>query len=258
MNHTIIFTLLLIVLLVLVGIAAFFACILRRPVRVEAVSEVPPTQPPPSLARSPRLPPPLPGAAVSGAEGAKATSSQSEPIPPPLRPVIGSVPEDSSAGWLRRHFRRHAQRRPGAFLWRVTLEGFLVTTMVAIAASLLGIEERDFKAAEFPAFAFSAILVAPLLETLLLQMLPVGAARLCGASRQGQMTASIVLFALPHFLVAIGTGLAAGLIGGFYFAFSYTHWRRQSLAQAYWMTAAQHAIHNTGAMAILGVALLAS
>lgn len=181
-----------------------------------------------------------------------------ELFPAAVPPVLGSVPEDPNAGWLRRHFRRHEQRQPGAFLWRVTLEGFLVAGAVAMVTGLLGIEGRDIKPAEFPILVISAIFIAPLLETLLLQMLPVGVARSCGASRRGQMIAAIILFALPHFLISVGVGLAAGLIGGFYFAFSYTHWRRQSLAQAYWMTAAQHAIHNTAAMAIVAVALLAS
>lgn len=187
-----------------------------------------------------------------------AAAQMAELMPSAVPPVLDSVPDDPRPGWLRRHFRRHEQRRPVAFLWRVTLEGFLVTVAVAMVAGLLGMEGREIKPAEFPVQVFSAIFIAPLLETLLFQMLPIGMARLCGVSRRGQMTASIILFALPHFLISVATGLAAGLIGGFYFAFSYTHWRRESLARAYWMTTAQHAIHNTAAMAIVGVALLAS
>jgi len=152
---------------------------------------------------------------------------------------------------LRRHFRRHERRTPGEFLWRVSLEGLLVTLTVAILAAHLGVESREIHPSQFPAFAFSAIFIAPLLETWLCQTLPVGAARLCGGGRRMQMAAAIVLFALPHFLVGLGTGLAAGIVGGFYYAFTYTHWRRHSLGRAYWMTAAQHTLHNLAVVVIL-------
>jgi serine/threonine protein kinase len=171
--------------------------------------------------------------------------------PPAIAPAeADDAADDPRAGWLRRHFRRHERRSPGEFLWRVTLEGVLVCAAVALVAALLGVEGQNVKPSELAAFAFSAVFIAPWLETLLFQMLPVGVARLCGAERRGQMIASIVLFALPHFFIAAATGLV-GLAGGFYLAFSYTHWRRHSRARAYWMTVAQHALHNTAAIIVV-------
>jgi predicted Ser/Thr protein kinase len=170
---------------------------------------------------------------------------------PPATPLAeaGDAADDPRAGWLRRHFRRHERRSPGAFLWRVSLEGILVCLAVALVAALLGVKGRN-ETSGLAAFIVSSVFIAPWLETLLFQMLPVGVARLCGGERRGQMIASIVLFALPHFFIAAATGLV-GLAGGFYLAFSYTHWRRHSRARAYWMTVAQHALHNTAAVIVV-------
>jgi hypothetical protein len=167
-------------------------------------------------------------------------------LPPPLPlnwPPQGAMEDDARAGWLRRHFRRHERRSPGDYLWRVTLEAFLIAMAVAILLGLLGVADREIR--DLGTFAVLAILVAPWLETLLLQMLPVGLARLCGAGRSAQLILSMVVFAALHFIEGIGTGLAAGIVGGFYLAFTYTHWRRHSRTRAFWMTTAQHTIHNT-------------
>lgn len=167
-------------------------------------------------------------------------------LPPPLPlnwPPQGAVEDDARVGWLRRHFRRHERRSPGDYLWRVTLEAFLIAMAVAILLGLLGVEDREI--GDPGTFAVLAILVAPWLETLLLQMLPVGLARLCGAGRSAQLILSMIVFAALHFIEGVGTGLAAGVVGGFYLAFTYTHWRRHSRTRAFWMTTAQHAIHNT-------------
>jgi hypothetical protein len=159
-------------------------------------------------------------------------------------PALPDVGDDARVGWLRRHFRRHERRSPGDYLWRVTLEAFLITVTVAILLSLLGVADREI-VGDYETFLVLAILVAPWLETLLLQMLPVGLARLCGAGRSVQLILSMIVFAAQHFMAGLGTGLAAGVVGGFYLAFTYTHWRRHSRTRAFWMTTAQHMIHNT-------------
>ena len=177
--------------------------------------------------------------------------------PPPLPamawvPALPDVGDDARVGWLRRHFRRHERRSPGDYLWRVTLEAFLITVTVAILIGLLGVADREI-VGDYETFLVLAILVAPWLETLLLQMLPVGLARLCGAGRSVQLILSMIVFAAQHFMAGLGTGLAAGVVGGFYLAFTYTHWRRHSRTRAFWMTTAQHMIHNTGAVILMGV-----
>jgi hypothetical protein len=154
---------------------------------------------------------------------------------------------------LRRYFGRYDQLPPGLFLLRVLLEQLLATLVVGLLAAWLGIPSKERTDAEIPRFAWHAIFLAPWPETLLLQMLPISLARVCGASRRTQMAVSTALFAMPHFALSPFTGLTAGLIGGFYFSFAYTHWRRHSLARAFWLTVAQHTLYNA---CVCGLVLL--
>jgi len=114
---------------------------------------------------------------------------------------------------------------------------------VAIVGQLFGMKEREIR--DVGEFLLAAVLVAPWLETALFQMLPITICRCLKATRGAQITVSLICFAAPHFVVAGLTGITAGLIGGFYFAFTYTAWRRCSATRAFWMTAAHHALYNT-------------
>ena len=95
------------------------------------------------------------------------------------------------------------------------------------------------------------VVIAPILETLLFQALPVWIARLFGAGFATQVVVSVIPFCVVHALEGIATGLAAGLVGGFYFAFTYVHWRARSRWTAFWTTALSHAIHNGIAFVLL-------
>ncbi len=97
----------------------------------------------------------------------------------------------------------------------------------------------------------AACLVAPIVETVLLQTLPVALMRAWGQRFWIQVIASAGLFAAPHFGESLGTGLGTGLAGGFYFAFTYVHWREKSLSHAFWMTATSHAARNTLAVVVM-------
>jgi len=92
------------------------------------------------------------------------------------------------------------------------------------------------------------VFFAPIFETLLLQALPIAIARLAKAGFWLQVLVSTVPFAGLHFLEGFSVGLGAGVVGGFYFAFTYAHWRQRSRWTALWTTALCHAIHN--AMAV--------
>jgi hypothetical protein len=138
----------------------------------------------------------------------------------------------------------------------VTLEAFLLAGGVGFLAAMLGTPSRDIKPSQLPMFLLSAVACAPVLETLICQMLPVWVAQKCGASRRVQIGVSMILFALPHFVASPLTGLTAGLIGGFYFAFTFTHWRHRSLGWAFGMTLAQHTLYNAAVVLVVGVALL--
>jgi hypothetical protein len=97
---------------------------------------------------------------------------------------------------------------------------------------------------DFADLLFVGVIVAPLLETLIFQAFPIWIARLCKARLSIQVVVSVVPFFLAHAIEGIGAGIAAGLIGGFYFAFTYVHWREYRRWTAFWITAVSHAIHN--------------
>jgi hypothetical protein len=44
------------------------------------------------------------------------------------------------------------------------------------------------------------------------------------------------------------------VLGGFYHAFTYAHWRETSFRSALWLTAGSHALHNLTLIAIIGLA----
>ena len=155
--------------------------------------------------------------------------------------------------WLRLHFAGLEQLPPGKYLVRVGLETFGLSLLVLMVGLVFDIEQRKIK--DLGLFLVSALFLAPWLETALFQWFPIATCRRLGAGRATQIGVSLVLFAVPHFVAASITGLSAGLVGGFYFAYTFTTWRRQSAARAYWMTTAHHALYN-GLLAAVVVVLL--
>ena len=95
---------------------------------------------------------------------------------------------------------------------------------------------------------------APIIETLIFQAFPVWIARKCKARLPDQVLASLVPFAVAHLTAGLATAMDAGLVGGFYFAFTYAHWRVQSRWTAFWTTALSHALHNGAAVAMFAIA----
>jgi len=79
---------------------------------------------------------------------------------------------------------------------------------------------------------------------------------MCKARFSIQVFASLVPFFLAHATEGLGTAIQAGLVGGFYLAFTYAHWRAQSRWTAFWTTALSHALHNGAVFAILAIVVL--
>jgi hypothetical protein len=67
----------------------------------------------------------------------------------------------------------------------------------------------------------------------------------------GQLFFSIVPFAALHFTRSIEAGIGAGIIGGFYSAFTYVHWQTKSTWTAFWVTAFSHCLYNLELFAML-------
>jgi hypothetical protein len=145
--------------------------------------------------------------------------------------------------WIRRHFRRYRERTPWDFCWRIAIEGTIVGLAASCLIGFLDMAGREIDLS-FGALLIGGVVVAPVLETLILQAFPVWLARQFKAGFSLQIIVSVIPFAVLHAVEGIQTAIAAGLVGGFYFAFTYVHWRERSRWQAYWITAASHSIHN--------------
>ena len=104
-----------------------------------------------------------------------------------------------------------------------------------------------------PALAlFVLVVVAPPVETLLLQTLPIELLRVLRAPRIGQLLAGTVPFAALHFIGGVASGIAAGVVGGLFFSHTYLECRPRSWWTATWVTAVTHCLHN---LIVLPVAL---
>ncbi|HAI10492.1 MAG TPA: hypothetical protein DCM28_02230 [Phycisphaerales bacterium] len=141
------------------------------------------------------------------------------------------------------HFQQYRQRTPWDFCWRIGLESLLVSLIVAIALIMLGSPHREIKL-DIVSFVILAIIIAPILETLLFQSFPIWIARICKLKFGTQIAISATLFALTHIPEGFTTFISAGIVGGFYFAFTYAFWRTKGRWVAFWVTALVHAIHN--------------
>ena len=153
---------------------------------------------------------------------------------------------------LRRHFRKHARRKPWDFCWRTSLEGLIVSFAVVIPLSLI-ITQDPREMADWPAgkVIVLAVLFAPLFETLLLQVIPISIARAFKAKIHTQIIISTILFAALHFPEGIAVGMGAGVVGGWYFAFAYARWARKSFWTALWVTTGAHLIRNAIAISMM-------
>jgi hypothetical protein len=144
---------------------------------------------------------------------------------------------------LEAFVKRYRRKTPWQFCWRVALEGTVASAIVLVPLLASGASTRDMPNS-IESFVVEAVLVAPWLETLLFQSLPIGLCRLLGLSTSTQAIASVVPFCLAHLPLGVAPGIAAGLVGGFYFAFTYLWWRRRDWWTAFWVTSVSHAIRN--------------
>ena len=185
------------------------------------------------------------------------------PLPPVAYPAatqgVPTASEPLSAAaemkWLPRHFRRYLDRTPWAFCWRLGLESTVVSLVLAsLLIAVLGTPRRSLLYLPMAGAFFLLLGFAPPVETLLFQSFPIFIVRALKGSMAVQIIVSTILFAAVHFPEGVATGVSAGVVGGLYFAFAYAYWRTQSRWQAFWVTAACHAIHNGIAFILLVIA----
>ena len=147
--------------------------------------------------------------------------------------------------WLRRHFERYRERSAWDFCWRIAVEGTLVSLLsAALLTVIIEVDDSGLDDLGIGELFLVVVLIAPVVETMLAQALPIFVVRKFGGSFRVQIIISTVLFAACHFHEGVVAGISAGVIGGFYFGFTYAHWREKSRWTSFWVTATSHAIHN--------------
>ncbi len=153
---------------------------------------------------------------------------------------------------LGRHFEKHNARTPWDFCWRTAIEGTLVSFAVVIVLSMF-VHEQPRELIEWSAALLiaSAVVAAPIIETLVFQVIPISIARALRVPLKVQILISATLFALVHFIEGLGVGIGAGVIGGLYFAWAYAHWARKSFWTALWVTIVAHFLRNAISVSIL-------
>lgn len=90
----------------------------------------------------------------------------------------------------------------------------------------------------------SAVVLAPLFETIVGQLLPIELARRVGASDQMCIFISATLFGLGHFYSGGIASAVATFIGGGVFAYAYVSVRERGVGASYMAAVSAHAGHN--------------
>lgn len=155
--------------------------------------------------------------------------------------------------FIRNHFRRYYRRSLWSFTWRIGVESTVVAIVAAVPLFFLGVPGRDLSGISYETFALLAVVFAPVFETLILQAPLLLSAWKLGGSFGAQVAVGTIFFALAHYWAGIGTVLAAGIVGGFYFSFTYAFWQRKGHWPAFLATAGSHAIHNAISVALMGI-----
>jgi hypothetical protein len=161
--------------------------------------------------------------------------------------------------WIKNHLRKHfvplEKLERGPFLWRAWLETSVIAYFIcAVMQFVFPAPPRTDVAGWTPLRLITlAAIAGPLVETLAFQCLPLELAASFGLRRGMRFVISIVPFALMHHLAGLPTMVAAGGVGGFYFAFTYERWRPESLVAAVVMTFLLHSSFNL--VGILGIIL---
>jgi hypothetical protein len=147
---------------------------------------------------------------------------------------------------IREHFSRLTAKNKWPYLWRAWLEAVLLAYIVGIMAQLIFPAGPRSDVADMSVYGLLGLVlvVGPLWETLIFQCVSLEVAEALGFRRLSRLFFSVVPFALLHRFAGVPTVMAAGMVGGFYFALAYERWRKESLIVGIGMTFLLHSSFN--------------
>lgn len=147
--------------------------------------------------------------------------------------------------FLKNHFQNYQKLSPFRFCLLITFESVLLSFIFGSVIELLsGVPIRSFVSLPVERLFILLVILAPLIETLMFQTIPISIIKWFKLSFSFQIIISFLLFSIAHFLVGWQVGISAGIIAGFYLAFTYAHWINKSHLTAFWTTALSHSIRN--------------
>jgi len=164
-----------------------------------------------------------------------------------------NMPLESRFMWIFRPVRLRHCASLRQFVFRILTQQFAVKIIVALSIVAL-VPEADSRKTiiKDPLIAVvSIVFLAPILETLLFQTLPIELSRLFNRPLIFQFFAGMIPFAGVHFLGGVVSGVAAGVVGGIFFCYTYLECRSTSWWKSTWVTTVTHGLHNVIVLPVL-------
>lgn len=133
------------------------------------------------------------------------------------------------------------------FVLRILAQQFAVKLLLAIAVAIVISDSHETPhpaVLRDPLSAFVLIvLIAPIVETLLLQAAPIETCRGLRRSKWVQFLSGWLPFAALHFPLGVAAGVA-GFVGGAFFTHTYLECRSRSWWSSVGTTVTTHSLHN--------------
>lgn len=144
------------------------------------------------------------------------------------------------------------------YIIAVPIEMIILELTVAVFITSVGAAPRNLHGAEHgtATIYIATLLLAPLFETVIAQVIPYELLRRVGVTRRlFYVTAMTLIFMSIHLSAGLGTMMVAGLVGGMYLANTYIIYRNKSFRVAYFVTATCHAMNNVLFLIIAALAM---
>lgn len=152
------------------------------------------------------------------------------------------------------HFATLARKGKWAFFWRAWIEAVVIAYLVGYLAQMFfpAGPRADLSGMSVLGLLGFVLIVGPLYETVAYQCLSLEITSAFKVRVPLRIVFSVIPFALLHSFAGVPTVVVAGGVGGFYFAYTYERWRKESLAVAIGMTFLLHSSFNlVGAVGML-------
>lgn len=137
------------------------------------------------------------------------------------------------------------QKSKWLFFWTIWPQAVLFGYGASILAQVVfhAGSRSDILRLSLPALCVGALILAPLLETLFFQLIPIELTAALHFGPRVRLACSAIPFGLMHLTTGIASA-ASGLVCGFYLAYTYDRWRTESLSAATRMTCLLHSAYN--------------